>query len=218
MSSCTLFPTTCWAMNVCELTLAVSHPHRLRIGTTGWGTWRMLRCVRERPRLSSPSQLWVVGSLSPYNVIIYLFCTKLLLYDKVVTFVSVPWFTICVRLGPNTPGDYVHTRVPKTWVWHLSRSLLPESPSCRAHAIDTGSVTHGRSPSTVISANRTFCHIPGAFLSGPRSSLKLEHAGSALAIVVVGLQSPVHVDAPLPYTSRQDADAAELASTRHRSP
>jgi hypothetical protein len=26
VSSCTLFPTTCWAMNVCELTLAVSHP------------------------------------------------------------------------------------------------------------------------------------------------------------------------------------------------
>jgi hypothetical protein len=25
-SSCTLFPTTCWAMNMCELTLAVSHP------------------------------------------------------------------------------------------------------------------------------------------------------------------------------------------------
>ena len=26
VSSRTLFPTTCWAMNVCELTLAVSHP------------------------------------------------------------------------------------------------------------------------------------------------------------------------------------------------
>jgi hypothetical protein len=26
MSSCTLFSTTCWAMNMCELTLAVSHP------------------------------------------------------------------------------------------------------------------------------------------------------------------------------------------------
>jgi hypothetical protein len=25
-SSCTLFPRTCLAMNVCELTLAVSHP------------------------------------------------------------------------------------------------------------------------------------------------------------------------------------------------
>jgi hypothetical protein len=52
----------------------LSHiPHRSRIGTTGWGAWRMLRCVRERSRTSSPSQLWVVGSLSPYDVI-YLFC------------------------------------------------------------------------------------------------------------------------------------------------
>jgi hypothetical protein len=50
----------------------------------------MLRCVCERSRSSSPSQLWVDGSLSPYNVIIYLFCTKLLLHSKDVTFVSVP--------------------------------------------------------------------------------------------------------------------------------
>jgi hypothetical protein len=62
-------------MNVCELTL-VSHPHRSRIGTIGWGTWRMLRCVHERSRSSSHSQLWVAGSLSPYNVIIYFFCTN----------------------------------------------------------------------------------------------------------------------------------------------
>ena len=36
-----------------------------------------------------------------------------------MTFVSVPWFVICVRLGPSTPGDYVRARVPKTRVWHL---------------------------------------------------------------------------------------------------
>jgi hypothetical protein len=47
----------------------------------------MLRCVREMSRSSSPSQLWVVGSLSPYDVIIYLFCTELILYSKDVTFV-----------------------------------------------------------------------------------------------------------------------------------
>jgi hypothetical protein len=29
-SSYTLFPTTCWAMNVCELTLAVSHPPQVK--------------------------------------------------------------------------------------------------------------------------------------------------------------------------------------------
>jgi hypothetical protein len=116
VSSCILFPTTCWAMNVCELTLVVSHPHRSRTGTIGWDECRMLRCVRERYRSSSPSQLWVAGSLSPYDVIIYLFCTELLLYSKDVTFVPAPWFIICVRLGPSTSGDYVRAWVPKTRV------------------------------------------------------------------------------------------------------
>jgi hypothetical protein len=73
----------------------------------------MLRCVRERSRSSSPSQLWVAGSLSPYDVIIYLFCIELSFYNKFVTFVSVPLFIICVRLGPSTPGVYIHARVPK---------------------------------------------------------------------------------------------------------
>jgi hypothetical protein len=50
----------------------------------------MLRCVHERSRSSSPSQLWVAGLLSSYDVNIYLFCTELLLYSKDVTFVSVP--------------------------------------------------------------------------------------------------------------------------------
>jgi hypothetical protein len=76
----------------------------------------MLRCICERSRSSSPCQLWVAGSLSPYDVIIYLFCIELLLYNKVVTFVSVPLFIICVRLGPSTPGVYVRARVPKIWV------------------------------------------------------------------------------------------------------
>jgi hypothetical protein len=50
--------------------------------------------------------------LSPYDVIIYLFCMELLLYSKDVTFVSVPLFIICVRLGPSTPGDYF---MPGLW-------------------------------------------------------------------------------------------------------
>jgi hypothetical protein len=76
----------------------------------------MLRCVRERSRSSSPSQLWVARSLSPYDVIIYLFCIELLLYNKVVTFVSIPLFIMRVRLGPSTPGVYVHARISKIWV------------------------------------------------------------------------------------------------------
>jgi hypothetical protein len=100
--------------------LLLSHtPHRSRTGTAGWGAWRMLWCVRERSRSSSPSQLWVAGSLSPHDVIIYLFCAGLLLYSKDVTFVSVPLFIICVRLGPSTPGDYFAPGfwTPETRVW-----------------------------------------------------------------------------------------------------
>jgi hypothetical protein len=77
-----------------------------------WGAWRMLSWVRERSRSSSPSQLWVAGSLSPYDVIIYLFCTELLLYSKDMTFIFVTLFIICVRLGPSTPGDYF---APRSW-------------------------------------------------------------------------------------------------------
>jgi hypothetical protein len=67
----TLFPTTCWVMNVCELTLAILTSPWSRAGTTGRGAWRMLWWVREWSRPLSPSQLWVTGSLSSYDVIIY---------------------------------------------------------------------------------------------------------------------------------------------------
>jgi hypothetical protein len=125
-------------MNVCELTLAVWHPHKSRTGTVGWGAWRMLWRVRERTRLLSPSQLWVARPLSLYNVIIYLFYTELLLYSKYVTFDHVPWFIICVRLGPSTPDDYVRARVlvPKpgcdNWgARHLRRLLQPWAATVR---------------------------------------------------------------------------------------
>jgi hypothetical protein len=86
----------------------LSHtPHRSRTCTTGWGVWRMLQCVRERSRSSSPSLLWVAGLLSSYGVIIYLFFIELQLFSKDVTFISVPWVIICVRLGPSTLGDYL---------------------------------------------------------------------------------------------------------------
>ena len=116
-----------WAHSCC-----LTPPHRSRTGTAGWGTWRMLRWVRERSRPSSPSQLWVAGPLSPYNVIIYLFCIELLLYSKVVIFDPVPWFIICVRLGPSTPGDYVRARV-----------LVPPKSGCDRSGI-RGMLTVGR--------------------------------------------------------------------------
>jgi hypothetical protein len=86
-------------MNVCELTLAVSHPHRSRTGTAVHTS--------------------VHARYSPYDVIIYLFCTKLLLYSKDVTFDYVPCVIICVRLGPSTLGDYARVRV-----------LVPLKPGC----------------------------------------------------------------------------------------
>jgi hypothetical protein len=50
----------------------------------------MLRCDCERFRPSYPSQLSFTGPSSPFDVIIILFCTELLLYSKDVTFISVP--------------------------------------------------------------------------------------------------------------------------------
>jgi hypothetical protein len=72
----------------------------------------MLQCVRERGR-RLPVNFGVTGSLSPIDVIIYLFYAELVLYNNVVIFVSVSLFIICVRLGPSTPGVYVRARVPK---------------------------------------------------------------------------------------------------------
>jgi hypothetical protein len=53
------------------LTIAVSHPPQVKNRYRRMMRMGMLRCVRERSRPSSPSQLWVAGPLSPYNVIIY---------------------------------------------------------------------------------------------------------------------------------------------------
>jgi hypothetical protein len=57
------------------------------------------------------------GSLSSYDANIYIFCTEHLLYSKDVTFVSVPWVIICVRLDPST--HLIRAWVcPYIWVWH----------------------------------------------------------------------------------------------------
>jgi hypothetical protein len=66
-----------------------------------------------------PVNFMVAESSSAYDVIIYLFCTELLLYSKDVIFISVPWVIICVRLGPSTLGDYFAPEfwTPRTRVW-----------------------------------------------------------------------------------------------------
>ena len=134
--------------------LLLSHtPHRSRAGTTGWGAWRMLWWVREWSRPSSPSQLWVAGPLSPYNIIIYLFCIELLLFSKDVTFDPVPWFIICVRLGPSTPGDYVRARV-----------LVPLKSGCDRSGI-RGMLTVGRNLDRIGQPLSTYLCYSDSFLN-----------------------------------------------------
>jgi hypothetical protein len=91
------------------------------------------------PQPSSPRQLWVAGLLSPYDVIIYLFCTELLLYSKDVTFVSVHyssyvWDLVLAHLvsrlgfGPLKPGfDRSGIRGMLTVGWNLDRTRQPLS-------------------------------------------------------------------------------------------
>jgi hypothetical protein len=91
-----LFPTTCWAMNMCELTLDVSHPHRRRTGgsrgSTQWGV---------RFDLGGVSQLtlWRQGWTLVWSIFIFYFvrlplCNKY--SDDIVTFISIHSVTICV--------------------------------------------------------------------------------------------------------------------------
>jgi hypothetical protein len=102
--------------------LLLSHtPHRSRTGTTWWGAWRMLWCVRERSRSSSPSQLWVAGPLSPYNVIIYFVKNSyylvnmwhsILCHDSSYVWDLVPAHLVIMF----APGSWC----PETRMWQLS--------------------------------------------------------------------------------------------------
>jgi hypothetical protein len=85
-------------MNICELTLAVSHPHRSRTGTAGWGAWKMLWRVRERSRSSSPSQLWVDGPLSPCDIRL---CA--MIHHMCETWSQHTWW-LCSRPGLGAPN------------------------------------------------------------------------------------------------------------------
>jgi hypothetical protein len=101
-----------WAHSCC-----LTPPHRSRTGTAGWGAWRMLRCVRERSRSSSPSQLWVAGPLSPYNVIIYLFILyrTLIIHSILCHDSSYVWDLVPAHLVIMfAPGSWC----PETRVWH----------------------------------------------------------------------------------------------------
>jgi hypothetical protein len=98
------FPTTYWSMIMCEITLAVSHPHRRRTcglgGATHWGVWSDLGGV-------SQLTLWHQGwSLDRFIFIFYFVrlpqCNKY--SDVIVTFISihsviiyVVFFGACMR-------------------------------------------------------------------------------------------------------------------------
>jgi hypothetical protein len=77
----TLFPTTCWAMNMCELTLAVPHPPQVKSRYHWMRRMVGVRCVRERSRSSSPSWLLCQGQ-SLVRVIFIFYFVSLPLCNK----------------------------------------------------------------------------------------------------------------------------------------
>jgi hypothetical protein len=97
----TLFPTTCWAMNMCELTLAVSHPHRRRIGGLRGATQRGVRFLVDL------CQGWSLVRA----IFIFYFCKTSDMYkysDYIMTFISihfvilyVVFFEACMRDAPG---------------------------------------------------------------------------------------------------------------------
>jgi hypothetical protein len=92
----TSFPTTCWAMNMCELILAVSHPYKRRTGGSRGTTQRGVRFD-----LGGVSQLtfWRQGwILDPFTFIFYFvrlpLCNKY--SDVIVIFISIHYVIIYV--------------------------------------------------------------------------------------------------------------------------
>jgi hypothetical protein len=146
------FPTTCWAMILCELTLAVSHPpHRRRTGGSGGatqrGVWSDLGGV-------SQLTLWRQGwSLVRFIFIFYFVrlpqCNKY--SDVFVTFISihsviiyVVFFSTCMRrtrLCSLNPGvtEVVSEEmltVGRNYIeMDKTRTYLPYSDSFYTHLI-----------------------------------------------------------------------------------
>jgi hypothetical protein len=108
-----LFPTTCWATKMCELTLAVSHPpHRRRTGGSSGATYRGVRFDLGGVSKLTLRQGW---SLVHFTFIFYFvrlpLCNKY--SDYIVTFISIHSCIIyvvffgacmrCTRLCPLKP-------------------------------------------------------------------------------------------------------------------
>jgi hypothetical protein len=92
-------------------------PPRSRTGTTRWGAWKMMWWVREWSRSSSPSQLWVAGSLSLYDVTIYLFCIEL-------CYIQIMWHSFMYH-----ESSYVWDLIPAHLV-NFAPEFWPLEPGC----------------------------------------------------------------------------------------
>jgi hypothetical protein len=87
----TLLPTTCWAMNMCELTLVVSHPHRRRTGGSRGATHRGVRFdLGVVSQLTFWRQGWI---LDPFTFIIYF--VRLPLCNKYSDYCDIYLYTLC---------------------------------------------------------------------------------------------------------------------------
>jgi uncharacterized membrane protein YccF (DUF307 family) len=127
------FPTTCWAMIMCELTLAVSHPHRRRTGGSGGatqrGVWSDLGGVSQ---LTLWHQGWsLVRSIFNFYFVRLPQCNQY--SDVIVTFISIHSVIIyvvffgacmrCTRLCPLNPGVIeVVSEEMLTVGWNLDRN------------------------------------------------------------------------------------------------
>jgi hypothetical protein len=90
-SSCTLFPTTCWAINLCEITLAVSHPHRRSIGGSRGATQRgVLFDLDGVSQLTFWRQGWI---LDPFIFIFYF--VRLPLCNKYSNYCDIYLYILC---------------------------------------------------------------------------------------------------------------------------
>jgi hypothetical protein len=91
VSSCTLFPTNCWVMNMCELTLAVSHPHRRRTCGSSGAVYQGVRFD-----LGGVSQLtfWRQGWILDPVIFIFYF-VRLSLCNKYSDYCDIYLYTLC---------------------------------------------------------------------------------------------------------------------------
>jgi hypothetical protein len=124
VSSCTLFPTTCWAMNMCELTLAASDHHRRRTSGSSRAIHRGVQFD-----LGGVSQLtfWRQGWILVRSIFIFYFvrlplCNKY--FDYIMTFISIHsviiyavFFGACMRCTWLCPLNLGVTEVLSEECW-----------------------------------------------------------------------------------------------------